>query len=115
MLKKILGGFSVFLFVFAFVMPLLVTTNTAYSTPNKKIFYFCEITTVCPDGSILSSYNEWRSMLVTDSDHPPDGEFCYDTGQGIRCDPVHANHGIREVINHGLTKITRYASARACR
>ncbi len=115
MFKKILGGFSVLLFVFAFVMPLLVTTSTAYSTPNKRVFYRCEVTTVCPDGTVLSRYTEWRSMLVTDSNHPPDGEFCYDTGQGIQCDPVHTDHGTSIVFNQGLTKITRYASARACR
>ena len=115
MLKKILGGFSVLLLAFAIVMPLLVTTNTAYSTPNKRVFYRCEITTYCPDGSIFSRYIEWRSMSVTDSDHPPDGEFCYDTGQGKQCDPVHTPHGITDVINQGLTKITRYASERACR
>ena len=115
MLKKILGGFSVLLLVFAIVMPLLVITDTAYSTPNKRVFYRCEITTVCPDGSILSSYSEWRSMLVTDSNHPPDWKFCFDAGQGIQCHYHHTEHWITYVINQGVTLITRYASERACR
>ena len=115
MLKKILGGFSVLLLVFAIVMPLLVTTNTAYSTPNKKVLYRVIVKLVCPDGSVIGSYSEWRSMLVTDSNHPDDWEFCYDTGQGIKCDPVHTSHGITLVINRGVTVINKPISARACR
>ena len=116
MLKKILGGFSVLLLVFAIVMPLLVTTNTAYSTPNKMVIYYVITSLVCPDGSIIGSYSEWRSMLVTDSNHPPDWQFCFDTGQGIQCDPQHTRHWITLVINSsGRTIITKRASARACR
>ena len=46
MLKKILGGFSVLLLVFAIVMPLLVTTNTAYSTPNKKVRLMSKVSAI---------------------------------------------------------------------
>lgn len=115
MLKKILGGFSVLFLAFAIVMPLLVTTNTAYSTPNKRVFYRVKVNLVCPDGSVIGSYTEWRNMLVTDSNHPADGEFCYDTGQGIQCDPVHTGHGTTTAINSGLTVIDKPMSARACR
>lgn len=115
MLKKILGGFSVLLLVFVIVMPLLVTTNTAYSTPNKTVFYRVLVKLVCPDGQVIGSYSEWRSMSVTDSNHPPDGEFCYDTGQGIQCDPVHTDHGTTYVFNSGVTVINKPVSARACR
>ncbi len=115
MFRKILGGFSVLLLVFAIVMPLLVTTNTAYSTPNKQVLYRVLIKLTCPDGSIIGSYSEWRSMLVTDDNHPPDWEFCFESGQGKVCHPQHTNHDITLVINRGLTVINKPMSARACR
>lgn len=115
MLKKILGGFSVLLLVFAIVIPLLVITNTAYSTPNKTIFYRVLIKLTCPNGDVIGSYSEWRSMSVTDSNHPPDWDFCFDAGQEIVCHPQHTNHGTTIVFNSGLTVINKPMSARACR
>ena len=115
MFRKILGGFSVLLLVFAIVMPLLVTTNTAYSTPNKTIFYYVTVKLTCPNGDVIGSYSEWRSMSVTDDNHPPDWEFCFDAGQGIVCHPQHTNHGITTVINNGVTVINKPVGERACR
>ena len=115
MLKKILGSFSVLLLVFAIVMPLLVTTNTAYSTPNKKIFYYVKINLVCPNGDVIGSYSEWRSTLVTDGDHPPDWEFCFDAGNGVECHPQHTSHETTLVINSGVTVIDKPMGERACR
>ncbi len=115
MLKKILEGLFLFILVFAFTIPLLVITNTADSTDNRVHYYLYHVDVVCPDGSIFSSYREWRSTSWTDDNHPDDWLFCFDNGQGIQCDPFHTSHLVDYTFDHSITYTTTSVSAAACR
>ena len=72
MLKKVTGGVSLLIFVFTFVIPLLIFTNSAYSHDNREDWYEWTVEIVCPTGEIIDSWEEWRVDRWKDSNHPPD-------------------------------------------
>lgn len=128
MLKKMLGGFSLLIFVLTFIMPLLIIPNTANSTDNRVDFYLYRIRLVCADGQVIGSYDEWRSVSWTDeSTHPGDYchwvEFCYSVWKDGRwqeeCEDIwvcdHRDHNITYRLYDTPTYVDKPMSERACR
>lgn len=119
MLKKILGGLSLLIFTLAFTMPLLVITNTANSEGNRVDYYLYRVHMVCPDGSVIGSYDEWRSSSWTDSDHPPDNcgywNFGDDNNPDWQFACLHVDHGYTYRVYDTPTDTYTYMSEEACR
>ena len=124
MLKKILGGLSLLTFVVAFTMPLLVTTNTANSDDNRVDYYLYRVHLTCPDGSVIGSYDEWRSVSWTGDDHPPNNcgywefdnletEDPDDTYWEFAC--LHVSHWTTYRVYDTPTNTNVDVSERACR
>ena len=119
MLKKILGGLSLFTFVLAFTMPLLVITNTGNSDDNRVDYFLYRVYLTCPDGSVIGSYDEWRSVSWTDSSHPSNQCGYWEFGDpddpywDFAC--LHVSHGTTYRIYDTPTDTTLYVGEGACR
>ena len=127
MFKKILGGFSLLIFVLTFAIPSLVITNTANSDDNRVDYYLYRVHLTCPDGSVIGSYDEWRSVSWTDSNHPEPycewQEFCHKewrSGKEVEvCKWVYVcnepDHWTTYRLYSTPTHTKKYMSERACR
>ena len=119
MSKKILGGLFLLIFVFAFAMPLLVITDTASSDDNRVDYYLYRVHAVCPDGSVMGSYDEWRSSSWTDDNHPDPNCDYWEFGDPD--DPywefacLHVSHDTTYRVYDTPTDTYTYISEAACR
>lgn len=118
MFKKILGSFSLLIFTFAFTMPLLVITRPAISTDNRVDYHLYRVHMICPDGSVIGSYDEWRSVTWTEN-HPPKNCGYWNFGDDDNPDwqfaCLHVDHGSTYRIYDTPTNTNVYVSESACR
>ncbi len=115
-MKKLVWRLSLPIFLFTIITPLFVMINTVDSTDNRVHCYlYTVVHMVCPDGSVIGSYDEWRSISWTDSDHPPDTLFCWGEGFNIQCRFFHTHHAITRTVHPSVTHTNIYMTERSCR
>lgn len=126
MLKKYVGGLTLLVFTFTFVVPLLIGVNTADAGPTLIITQNWLTEFVCPDGTYATE-SSGQHRTESYSNHPEDdcrleyhehNEFCiiwcFKSGWTEVCD--HVDHETTKLHNETLdyTKVTLWNNRNYC-
>ena len=72
MLKKYVGGLTLLVFTFTFVVPLFVGVNTADAGPTSIVKQVWRTNFYCPDGSYATSSSGTDILSESYENHPPE-------------------------------------------
>lgn len=72
MLKKYVGGLTLLIFIFTFVVPLLIGVNTADAGPTSILKQRWRTDFYCPDGSYATSSSGAYTVSESYDGHPED-------------------------------------------
>ena len=127
MLKKYVGGLTLLVFTFTFVVPLLIGVNTADASPTEVITLTWRTNFYCPDGS-YSTYSSGVDVTESYDDHPDDKCKWVKTGEkelicgGGNCwefDKVewqceHVDHGTTYTYEEDFSSVTLWNNRVKC-
>ena len=119
MLKKYVGGLTLLVFTFTFVVPLLIGVNTADAGPTVVIKQDWMTEFFCPDGT-YATYSEGEYVEESYDGHPDDKckrfisfeeEWTF-----IKRRCVHVDHETTEIHNETLdyTKVILWTNRHYC-